>query len=621
MDRRGLRGHVTNMMNIKAMLRKSTAWDSTNIDAPPRGTVASYGTLAALPVHLEELLILEIRKDGSRQYMNLHVRALYKYIITAVTSQQLAAASVVGADEAVARPKRSTAPVSPVAAARPTVEIIDAPALPSLEDSHQPETVEVESGNESDDEEDDEVTKLLHPAIEKKKKRKRFSRGGSSSVRASGHWGHGSARRMGGTGKSSNALGAHGAPENAPVTYRERLGAYFHPRDMRRLVTPFSASNQPGIIVRRHVMLLNFDPLRAIILRDRLLVLVPTGADSFLVELERRVLHCSDGTGNNHPPGALSFGYDDRFMVSTTHGQDRPSTTSKPGADSGDSDSFDGIAPAAKGGKITKLSILERIVNNVNPGTDTETNSNQSSDDHGNDNGNHAQYNEWEEIERKEWINVPFELVCVDAVLAVVCNILSNDTRELKTTALGYIHNLFESNMVVQDPSSLSGEDPLTVIRVIKDAIREMDSRIKGFIHAMIQILDDDEDMALMNLSRLLTHPERFIQPVPQSILDEESDEPELILEAHIQTGYTLDNILDLTQGQIDTASELVTQKLDAIRNRLLYANMIITILSLCIATGSFVGSIFGMNLKNDIETNNAAFFVVTGLVSTLRLL
>jgi hypothetical protein len=55
--------------------------------------------------------------------------------------------------------------------------------------------------------------------------------------------------------------------------HKDRLGGYLHPRDMRRLVTPFSSSNEPGIIVRRHVMLFNFDPLRAIILRDRLLVL------------------------------------------------------------------------------------------------------------------------------------------------------------------------------------------------------------------------------------------------------------------------------------------------------------------------------------------------------------
>ena len=62
-----------------------------------------------------------------------------------------------------------------------------------------------------------------------------------------------------------------------------------HPRDLRRLTSPFSASNEPELMVRRHVILCNFDPLRAIILRDRLLVIVPEGADGLLVDLERRV--------------------------------------------------------------------------------------------------------------------------------------------------------------------------------------------------------------------------------------------------------------------------------------------------------------------------------------------
>lgn len=47
------------------------------------------------------------------------------------------------------------------------------------------------------------------------------------------------------------------------VTYHERLGGFLHPRDMRRLTTPLSASNEPEIMVRRHVMLFSFNPVRA----------------------------------------------------------------------------------------------------------------------------------------------------------------------------------------------------------------------------------------------------------------------------------------------------------------------------------------------------------------------
>jgi hypothetical protein len=50
--------------------------------------------------------------------------------------------------------------------------------------------------------------------------------------------------------------------KSGKVTYHERLGGYLHPRDMRRLVTPMSASNEPELIVRRHVMLFNFTPVR-----------------------------------------------------------------------------------------------------------------------------------------------------------------------------------------------------------------------------------------------------------------------------------------------------------------------------------------------------------------------
>ena len=54
-------------------------------------------------------------------------------------------------------------------------------------------------------------------------------------------------------------------------------------------MTPFSKSNLPALIVRRHVILINFDPLRAIILRDRVLLLVPDGADGVVLGLEKSV--------------------------------------------------------------------------------------------------------------------------------------------------------------------------------------------------------------------------------------------------------------------------------------------------------------------------------------------
>jgi magnesium transporter len=440
------------------------------------------------------------------------------------------------------------------------------------------------------------------------------------------------------------------------VTYRERLGGYLHPRDMRRLVTPFSASNQPELIVRRHAILLNFDPLRAIILRDRLLVLVPEGADSILMRLEQRVRGGMDNTEmlffgepseEELTEYGKSFPWKKRVASATTAlvGKVMKTSVSSGSLDYGSIDQalkdslHTGTKQVDKSSKtrisMPKTSLTKQVSGSSSKGTDEGWSShnkkgkkrgkpginiipeisstkkvpgpvsNDASDaisktpffDHG---------AEWEEMKSRDWIDLPFELQCVDAVLHVVGGILSDDTYLLQQAALAYIHDLLTGRR-----GALS-DDPLLIIRHLKDSIREMGSRLRGFVQSIERVLGEDEDMALMNLSRLLSHPDRFIKPVSPQILEEESDEPELILEAGMQTGLTLTNALHLVQGQIDTASELVDQKLDSTRNKILFANMIISVFSLCVTSASLVGSLFGMNLHNGLEDDGNAFKQVT---------
>jgi hypothetical protein len=452
------------------------------------------------------------------------------------------------------------------------------------------------------------------------------------------------------------------------VTYRERLGAYIHPRDMRRLVTPFSASNEPELIVRRHVMLLNFDPLRAIILRDRLLVLVPDGADSILANLEQRIRGGADEVINSifghhveeNGQDAEEESYDDpgEFLDTATANisesipneisQDKdiiqqPKANNEESTSNGtirtdnapssevpfDTDvmnACDSDADETREISVTRVNPIRKFglprsmsmnaLNKLNksnlllPLTQFTSDTNNNSDiprvvdapDENNDNNDDDESSgddddEWDEMEGREWIDLPFELLCVDAVLYVIGTMLSVETDEIRKNAADCIHNL-----LTNESGGGNHDHPLTSIRAVKDAVREMTSRVKGFVQSMNRILDEDEDMALMNLSRLLTHPQRFIQPVPQEVLEEESDEPELILEANLQIVLTILNSLDLIQGQIDTASELVDQKLDALRNRLLFANMLISVFTLAVTFAALIGSIFGMNLTNPLE-------------------
>lgn len=64
--------------------------------------------------------------------------------------------------------------------------------------------------------------------------------------------------------------------------------SHLHTRDLRQLFSANSAS-EPAIAVRRHVVLFNFEAIRAIVLVDRLILLVPSGAGSELRDIEREL--------------------------------------------------------------------------------------------------------------------------------------------------------------------------------------------------------------------------------------------------------------------------------------------------------------------------------------------
>ena len=394
------------------------------------------------------------------------------------------------------------------------------------------------------------------------------------------------------------------------VTYRERLGGYLHPRDMRRLVTPFSSTNEPELIVRRHVMLLNFDPLRAIVLRDRLLVLVPSGADSILIRLEE----------------SLRGGIEDVQREVFGDMSTPPPSTSTGASDASSS-------KTSNGGEALFPPVLDSILENIDMLKEDSSNSRNDKviggglddaddfsldDTNGTKNDDYDLDNEWDDIEGMDWIKMSFELQSVDAVLSSVCDMLSSDARNLRDRILSVMEELRGAWAKSASP----GDHIQEKLRILKDEVKEMEARIQGFVRAINLILDEEEDMALMNLSRIITNPERFIQPVPQEVLNEESDEPELLLEAHLQHALSEVNALELLKGNISNTEELVTLRMDTIRNRLLYINTVVSVISLCVATASLVGSIFGMNLINHLEEDKNAFVeVVLGTVIGIVLL
>jgi magnesium transporter len=352
------------------------------------------------------------------------------------------------------------------------------------------------------------------------------------------------------------------------VTYRERLGGYLHPRDMRRLVTPFSSSNAPEVMVRRHIILLNCDPLRAIVLRDRLLVLVPDGADSILETLAKRI-----GGGREQLEDSV-FG--------ETRSAELPKISSSHG--------------------VNKSSVMKRNVSSLSVQSDITVEETSRSDENG-------AGDEWDDLQGRNWIDLPFELQAVDAVLHTVSIMLAEDVERIQEGVYETVDGLFVKGRVAM------GDSQQMILRGMKNDTQEMSSRVANFVRALNDALDEEEDLALMNLSRLITHPERFIQPVPEEVLNEESDEPELILEAYMQQALSTANQLDLLKGQITSADEHMAMQLDTVRNRLLFVNTLVSTMTLAVALAAMVGSFFGMNVSNPLEEEPSAFRAI--VVST----
>ena len=375
------------------------------------------------------------------------------------------------------------------------------------------------------------------------------------------------------------------------LTIRERLGGYLHPRDMRRLVIPFSASNEPELMVRRHVMLLNFDPLRAIVLRDRLLVLVPDGADSILINLEKMV------HGGIDEMEKFAFGESEATGTEVNVSGIEISRESGGRNQDDDDDQY--------------LSLDDS--ENENDSNDLSYHDNEEVRSNNDMNISQTEFNfdnEWEEFEQGGWIKLAFELQSVDAILSSAVKMLSEESLSLRKRIFKVMEEMRGNT---NKRTSVPGDHVQEQLRILKDKVREMEGRVQGFVRAINQILDDEEDMSLMNLSRLISHPDRFIQPVAQHILDEESDEPELILEVYLQQALSEVNALELLKGNILNTEELVSLQMDTVRNRLLYINTVVSVVSLSVASASLVGSIFGMNLTNHMENDPNTFKEVVG--------
>ncbi|KAJ0113348.1 hypothetical protein Patl1_03235 [Pistacia atlantica] len=238
--------------------------------------------------------------------------------------------------------------------------------------------------------------------------------------------------------------------------------------------------------------------------------------------------------------------------------------------------------------------------------------------------------NDFETGEENEF---PFEFRALEVALEAICSFLDARTRELETDTYPALDEL---------TSKISSRN-LDRVRKLKSAMTRLTNRVQKVRDELEQLLDDDDDMADLYLSRKLAvasspasgsgAPTWFLNsPTIGSKISRTSrtsaattpeendvDELEMLLEAYfMQIDGTLNKLATLRE-YIDDTEDYINIQLDNHRNQLIQLELFLSSGTVCLSVYSLVAAIFGMNIPYTWKTEHGYVFkwvvIVTGIV------
>lgn len=121
-------------------------------------------------------------------------------------------------------------------------------------------------------------------------------------------------------------------------------------------------------------------------------------------------------------------------------------------------------------------------------------------------------------------------------------------------------------------------------------------------------LLDDDDDLTDLSLALKVS----------------DTDDVESILENAVEQVEDIGNRINELDENIDDTQEILTLKLSSRRNKIIQVDLVLTSITAVFAFLAVVTGLFGMNILNNIEASNQAFWwvtvglIVVGLLSTL---
>ncbi|XP_031110483.1 magnesium transporter MRS2-I-like [Ipomoea triloba] len=223
-----------------------------------------------------------------------------------------------------------------------------------------------------------------------------------------------------------------------------------------------------------------------------------------------------------------------------------------------------------------------------------------------------------------EQTEFPFEFRALEVALEGICSSLDTQTRDLETAAYPALDEL---------TAKISSRN-LDRVRKLKCGMTRLTSRVQKVRDELEQLLDDDDDMADLYLSRKLAaavsspvscnvvHDWFLDSPTISSKLSRASrkstttshggidvEELEMLLEAYfVQIESTMNKLTTLRE-YIDDTEDYINIQLDNHRNQLIQLELFLSSGTVCLTVYSMVAAIFGMNIPYQWNDNHGYLF------------
>ncbi|XAR57336.1 hypothetical protein NMG60_11025436 [Bertholletia excelsa] len=223
--------------------------------------------------------------------------------------------------------------------------------------------------------------------------------------------------------------------------------------------------------------------------------------------------------------------------------------------------------------------------------------------------------------------------MALEVALEAICSYLAAQTTELETAAYPALDEL---------TSKISSRN-LDRVRKLKSSMTRLTARVQKVRDELEQLLDDDDDMADLYLSRKLAGASpvsgsgatnwspasptigskisRASRMSTATFHDENNvEELEMLLEAYfMQIDGTLNKLTTLRE-YIDDTEDYINIQLDNHRNQLIQLELFLSSGTVCLSIYSLIGAIFGMNIPYTWNDNHGYVFkwvvIFAGLLS-----